>query len=171
MRRNGFTLIELMIVVAIIGILAAIAIPNFLKFQCKARTVEARANLGAIFTLEMAHIAGDLVSNSYSSFGNIGWSPMGNCRYSYHIDATVGSTYQCGSGGIMLPDTTDILSANNTNYYTDNCTGGSKPSRVTNSSTDFLAIATGNPANDATLRDFWSIDQNRNLTQNCNGCL
>jgi len=49
-KASGFTLIELMIVVAIIGILAAIAIPNFLKFQCKSKQSEAKTNLSGIFT-------------------------------------------------------------------------------------------------------------------------
>jgi type IV pilus assembly protein PilA len=52
--HKGFTLIELMIVVAIIGILAAIAIPNFLTYQMKSRQSEAKTNLQAIKTSEVA---------------------------------------------------------------------------------------------------------------------
>ena len=53
-KQEGFTLIELMIVVAIIGILAAIAIPNFLQYQMKSRQSEAKTNMGAIRTSELS---------------------------------------------------------------------------------------------------------------------
>ncbi len=49
-NNEGFTLIELMIVVAIIGVLAAIAIPAFINYVKRSKTSEAPANLKSLFT-------------------------------------------------------------------------------------------------------------------------
>jgi len=57
MSEAGFTLVELMIVVAIIGILSAIAIPNFQKYQAKARQKEAQLALSSIYTAETSNMA------------------------------------------------------------------------------------------------------------------
>jgi type IV pilus assembly protein PilA len=85
--KKGFTLVELMIVVAIIGILAAIAIPNFIRFQARSKQAEAKTNLKAIFTGQKSRFG---ERDAYAlALGDIGFSPERGNRYSFDLGDSV----------------------------------------------------------------------------------
>lgn len=78
---RGFTLIELMIAVAIIGILASLATGAFLSYKAKAKQSEAKTNLGVIGQLAQSYRA---EYNTYvTDWNGVGWQPVGTSRYRY----------------------------------------------------------------------------------------
>src|SRR5258708_860901 len=118
-----------MIVVAIIGILAAIAIPNFTKFQAKSKQSEAKTNLKAIFTAAKSYFGEH--DTFIATAANIGFAPEAGNRYTYDYNA--GAVAPAGSTGCAFASAA--------------ATG-----------TTFVGAAGGNIDTDATC-DQWNINE------------
>lgn len=111
--RKGFTLIELMIVIAIIGVLAAIAIPQFTAYRQKGYNTKAKAELRSFYTACQAYFATytnsdcsvNTVSDTFTHAADIilttaPGQPMVGAQ-AYHTAGT--STFTVGSSGNITP--------------------------------------------------------------------
>jgi len=123
-KRGGFTLIEMMIAVAVAGVLAAIALPLFSSYQLRSKSAEAKVNLGALRVLEEgfyseyqayrsanaepAAIPGSVAvvfDDITSDFGPLGFAPEGRVYFSYGVAVSGdGSSYTADAGADIDAD-------------------------------------------------------------------
>ncbi len=124
-RNSGFTLIELMIVVAIVSILVSVAVPVFYGYKYKASRAEAQSNIGAINSLETAYATdnaryvtaawspasipglSELPWETGNYLDSLGFSIRGKVRYRYSVGP--GSTWVAApSNSSSIPESSNV---------------------------------------------------------------
>jgi type IV pilus assembly protein PilA len=143
---RGFTLIELMIVVAIIGILAAIALPNFQRFQAKAKQSEAKTQLKAIFVGAKAYLA------SHDDYASSATSATALTEIGFTLDA--GNRYTYRYGGQTIPSDGRFHSG------TPTAVAGTAAKIDTGATKDFIATAAANIDSDSFIDEWLMNDKN-----------
>jgi type IV pilus assembly protein PilA len=148
--RDGFTLIEMMVVVAIIGILVAIAAPAYMAWRAKSIQSEAKSNLAGVYVSEITFYG---EHTRYSGFMETGYQVAGTTqRYTYRAQAT-DATAAPGAIEVLAP--TSGPSAENT------VVGAAS---MTAATPGFTATATGNIDSEAVTIDQWHVnDVKQNL--------
>lgn len=125
MMKKGFTLIELIVVVAIIAFLAMLVVPNGLRFLAKSKRAEAYMNLNAIYVAQKAYWAdnGEYTSTLFGKKG-AGWKPEGykggtkdeNFYYTYGFSGGAEGT-QHFTGKLQEPASTLSMTHANKNSF------------------------------------------------------
>jgi len=186
-NEEGFTLVELMVVVAIIGILSAVAIPNFKKYQAKTKTSEAKLQLSSIYSAETALQSDfDAYASCLTDAGYL--PPKGGNYYAVGFPAsdtggisTVtsnGGTCTGGAGNTGGPSNKTVAGKSaadgDLGFTIIKTTAGL--SQSTNSveadGLGFVAGAVGYIDSDkakANVADIWAIDENKNLVHDVVG--
>lgn len=83
-KNKGFTLVELLVVMAIIGILSTVAVTSYIGSTLKARRSEAYSNLTSLRLLEEQRFAENAAYTN--NFGDLpGWNPVAGANYTYAL--------------------------------------------------------------------------------------
>lgn len=171
-HEQGFTLVELMVVVAIIGILAAIAIPNFSKYQSRARQSEAKIALSGVYTAEKAF---SIENGGFTQcIKQIGVAVDGTNNF-YAVGFKNTNVTNCGGGGatcLNFNATTlcsateaaqEIFYAANKFAHTAATTQSNLPAS-TISQNAFIAVVAGRISSKAADgNDEWTMNENKDL--------